>query len=515
MPDKPNILFVVSDQHNAKVLGHQGHPDVQTPHLDRMAGEGVRFENAITQNPICTPSRVSFLSGQYCHNHGYYGLSGGNPHGLPNIFGHFRRAGYATAAMGKIHCPEYWVEDECDVFHETCGCSVGGRSKAYAQFLRSRGKEHLEDHGSLPELGDDGRQSMEGRPSPLDFEEAQEGWLADQCVAFMRRAAESDQPFLAHISLPRPHQCTSPSQPFWDLYEDRDLWLPPNADYGLEGKAPHLRRSAERWRTGEWTRFDPPTFEAGRRRKLRGYLGAVSQVDAAVGQMLEFIRQQGLEQETIVVYGADHGDYACEHGIMEKAPGICADAITRVPFIWRSPGRFEAGHVAEEIVELVDLPTTLCGLAGLEPMETGDGRDLSHLLAGGTGDVHRLGVTEFAWSKSMRMGSWRYVHYPREMFPSEYPEGFGELYNLSDDPWEMQNLYFSSAQRDRVEEMRSELLNWLITTTRPGTVLQANAGGNARLRPGRQRRERYLTVVNDDGKMNPAILREMAGANYL
>jgi arylsulfatase A-like enzyme len=97
MITKPNILFILSDQLNAKCLGHAGHPQVQTPHLDRMAAEGVRCANAITQNPICTPSRVSFISGQYCHNHGYYGLGGPNPGGLPSMFGHFRRHGYLTA----------------------------------------------------------------------------------------------------------------------------------------------------------------------------------------------------------------------------------------------------------------------------------------------------------------------------------------------------------------------------------------------------------------------------------
>jgi choline-sulfatase len=74
MPRPPNVLFIISDQHSAKVLGHAGHPDVKTPSLDRLAAEGVRFETCIAQNPICTPSRVSFLSGRYCHNHGYYGL---------------------------------------------------------------------------------------------------------------------------------------------------------------------------------------------------------------------------------------------------------------------------------------------------------------------------------------------------------------------------------------------------------------------------------------------------------
>lgn len=91
MADRPNVLFLLSDQHSAKFLGCVGHRDVRTPNLDRLGGEGVRFDNAIAQNPICTPSRVSWLSGQYCHNHGYYSNSGPNPGGLPTILGHFRR----------------------------------------------------------------------------------------------------------------------------------------------------------------------------------------------------------------------------------------------------------------------------------------------------------------------------------------------------------------------------------------------------------------------------------------
>ena len=98
MAERPNILFVISDQHNAKVLGHAGDPNVRTPNLDRLAGQGVRFDCAIAQNPICTPSRMSFLSGQYCHNHGYYGLSGPNPRGLPTLLGRLRRGGWRSAA---------------------------------------------------------------------------------------------------------------------------------------------------------------------------------------------------------------------------------------------------------------------------------------------------------------------------------------------------------------------------------------------------------------------------------
>ena len=246
--------------------------------------------------------------------------------------------------------------------------------------------EDLEDHILLPEFGERGRQTVDSRPSPLRFDESQEGWLADTAIATMRTAVERQQPFLLHVSFPRPHQCTTPCQEFWDLYDAQQISLPPNADYDLEaaGKAPHMIASARRWRESDWQLFEPKTFEAGRRRKLHGYLGAVSQVDAAVGKLLDYLRASGLAEDTIVVYTSDHGDYAAEHGIMEKAPGICSDAITRVPLIWWAPGRIEAGACVSDVVELVDISSTLCALAGVEAMETGDGRDLS-ALAGGRG----------------------------------------------------------------------------------------------------------------------------------
>ncbi|MCY3915581.1 MAG: sulfatase-like hydrolase/transferase [Chloroflexi bacterium] len=517
---QPNILFIVADQHNAKALGHQGHPDARTPNLDRMAREGCRFNKAITQNPICTPSRLSFLSGQYPHNHGYYSLSGPNPGGLPNIFGHFRAAGYFTAAMGKIHCPEYWVEDDCDVFHESNSWQAGsivGRSAEYTRFLRERGVEQLEDHILLPEFGERGRQSLEGRPSPLAFDESQEGWLANTAIATMSQAAERMQPFLLHVSFPRPHQCTTPCQEFWNLYDQDTLTLPPNADYDLAAakKAPHLIASARRWRESEWQLFEPKTFEAGRRRKLHGYLGAVSQVDAALGQLLDYLRQTGQADNSIVIYTSDHGDYATEHGIMEKAPGICSDAITRVPLIWWAPGSIQPGGAADEVVELVDISNTLCALAGIAPMETSDGRDLSALLKGEADEQERIGLTEFAWSKSIRKGPYRLVHYPGQMFPAEYPDGFGELYDLAHDPWEMRNLYFDADYETVVDELRSDLLEWLITSTRPRTVSGVNSArfDTPALNP--QRVQRYQTVVNLDGMINPALIGAAKNKNYL
>jgi arylsulfatase A-like enzyme len=253
--------------------------------------------------------------------------------------------------------------------------------------------------------------------------------------------------------------------------------------------------------------FDPPGFEAGRMRKLQGYLGSVSQVDHAVGEMMGFLDQAGLAENTIVIYSADHGDYACQHGIMEKAPGICSDAITRIPMIWRVPGRTPQGHLSASLVEAVDVAPTLCSLAGLPPMPTVDGCDIASLLEGDDRPVRSVAVTEFPWSKSVRKGPWRLVWYPREFFAEEYPDGFGELYNLDDDPWEMRNRWFDDDVRDIRADLEQELTQWLVTTTRPTTILT-----RARLE-GEYVTERYGNDVLTDGSVPPDYIAERVRGN--
>ena len=359
----------------------------------------------------------------------------------------------------------------------------------------------------MPDLGDRGRQSMEGRPSPLTFEESQEGWIAQETIRCIESAQEVDRPFLAFASLPRPHQCTSLSEPFWSWYENEELVLPPNIDYDISLKAPHFRQTVERWRKGDWTLIEPRIFQTGRLRKLHGYLGAVSQVDHAVGQMVGFLERSGLRQNTIVIYTSDHGDYAVEHDIMEKAPGICADAITRIPMIWSWPDHFQSGHASQQLVELVDVSISLCQLADIEPLETSDGKNISHLLQEQEQAVREIAVTEFAWSKSIHKGQYRLVIYPRAMFLET--EGFGELYDLDADPWEMNNLYFEPNSIDLVRVMEKDLLEWLVTTTRPATVHGVEIKSSHQT----QRRNKYTT--NLDGKVHPDQLGHVRTKNYL
>lgn len=464
-----NVLEIIADQHQAACLGCAGHPQVLSPHIDRLAREGVRFTAAYTQNPICTPSRTSILSGQYCHNHGYYGLSGPRPEALPSFLSHFRAHGYRTAGIGQLHTPNdprNWLEDHVDLFADSFESVAGvARDTAYYDQIRAHGLLEVEDfrfgYELHPEL------CLEGMPSKLPFELSQEGHAVQTAMEFMDECG--DQPFCVQVSLERPHQVFYPAQRFWDLYPE-DLTLPATINQDPSGRPPHFQAAFaafHQWQGG----LEPHGFEAAARRLWRGYLACITHTDHAVGLLLDYLDRKGLAENTLVIYHADHGGYSGTHGIQEKAPGICSDAVCRIPFLWRVPGHTVAGHVCPHLVENVDVAPTLTTLCWLPPMETTDGRDLSGLLAGGDTPVREVAVTELPWSKALRWGPWRFVHYQPEMFGGQ---DTGELYHLERDPNETQNLYHDPAHRDTVHACRRLLLEWLIRTTRVRSVWPPN-----------------------------------------
>ena len=450
-------------------MGCEGHPQVLTPAMDRLSREGVRFTSAYTQNPICTPSRVSIFSGQYCHNHGYYGLSGPRPVALPSFLSHFRAHGYRTAGIGNLHTPDDprdWLEDHVDLFDDTFSSVDGVHQKSrWYDDLKARGLFEAEDFRfgeAHPEY------FMEGMPSKLDFDDSQEGWCVRGAIRFMEECG--DRPFCMQVSLERPHQVFYPSRRFWDLYPD-DLALPPTLHQDPSGRPPHFRAAFDAFRRVR-SPIEPRGFEEVARRLWRGYLACITQVDHALGLLLGYLDRTGLADRTVVVYHADHGGYSGTYGIQEKAPGICSEAVCRVPFLWRLPGAAPElrGAVCRELVESVDLAPTISALCGLPAMESVDGRDLTGLLRGAREAVRDVAVTEHPWSKALRWKQWRFVHYQPGMFGAE---DVGELYDLSGDPTESRNLYHDGSHQGVVQECRRRLLEWLIGTSRVATVWPA------------------------------------------
>jgi arylsulfatase A-like enzyme len=213
--------------------------------------------------------------------------------------------------------------------------------------------------------------------------------------------------------------------------------------------------------------IEPRTFEAGSRRVWRGYLACITHVDHAVGRLLDYLDSSGLAANTVVIYHADHGGYSGVHGIIEKAPGICSEAVCRIPFLWRAPGVTTAGAISRALVENVDIAPTIASLCGLPPIETADGKDITPLLLGDNEPLRDVAVTEHPWSKALRWKQWRFVHYQPEMFEGR---DVGELYDLNRDPDESQNLYTDPVHQVTVNQCRRMLLEWLIRTTRIKTM---------------------------------------------
>ena len=464
-----NVVEIISDQHQARCMGCEGHAQAITPNMDRLAREGVRFTHAYTQSPICTPSRVSVLSGQYCHNHGYYALGGPQPKTLPNFVGHFRQHGYRTAAIGKLHLPHDptdWIFDDCDLWADCHRmphqADRGSRRSAYADYLRELGLLDKEDSSVMRDCPPGWRQQQcYARPSLLPFEHCVEGWCVQRAIGFLE--TYRDQPFYMQVSLPRPHTAHTPDQQFWDMY-DQDLELPETFYADPSGRPPHFQEMVRLMRRTSASRGESPEFVA--KRVWRGYLACITHVDHAVGLLLENLDRLGLAEETIVIYHADHGAYHMSHGIQEKAPGISSELICRIPFLWRVPGVSRASHVCGELVENVDIAPTITSLCGLPPMTSYDGFDLSDLLRGNDRALRQVAVTEHQWSRALRFGPWRFVHYQPKMFNGR---SIGELYNLQEDRDEATNLYYDPRHQDIVHQCRRLLLEWLIDTHRPVT----------------------------------------------
>jgi len=432
-----------SDQFNARCLSNAGHPDVLTPHLDRLANEGVRFENAYTQNPVCTPSRISFLSGLYPSTHGYYGLYGREPEQkMTSMFAYFREQGYRTGALGKLHTPRYWIEKDCQFVYD--------EFIEHPKYLEGAGLYEANDNRPF-------RGNRNGETSDIPLEHSCEVVLAQQTIRFLRNQGEpadrgeDEAPWFAWVSFSRPHSPLTPSEPFASQYSAENVTLPPSAQPEV------IASQLDRIRLVPGTKQAPKPGEV--EKMLAAYLGLVSQVDYGIGLILEELAARGELENTLIVFSADHGDYAGEHGLWSKYGGISTRAITRIPFIVRQPGNVSAGQVCEEIIEAVDLFPTLCALANLPMPDQVQGLSFASLLGDDPQPARDSALTENAHRKALATKNWRYV--------ANIGNQPDELYDQINDPWEINNLINDPEYAEVAHQLLRQLLSRVTQARRP------------------------------------------------
>lgn len=413
----PNLVLILSDNHRADAMGCAGHPFVRTPHLDRLAREGVRFTNAFCTTPLCSPARASFLTGLYGWRHGVHNNTTASRWDDAHVtFLELlrRQAGYATAFIGKWHMP------------------VSGlpRLRGVDRFVTFVANDGQGKYFDCP-LVVDGREE-ESRRSYLTEE------LTDRAIAFVEGAG--DGPFCLYLSHKAAHYPWSPAPDLAGIYDGEPVRLP-------EG--------ASRWAgfvDGQiWGGFDRPIPSA-----YRSYMETITSLDREIGRLLAAIEGRGLDTRTIVVYASDNGFLFGEHGKVELRWPF--EEVLRIPLIVRDPRTREAsGRHAAQMALNIDVAPTMLAWAGLEVPAVMQGVSLVPALRDPQAPGRRAWLVENWREFPYRTPSYQGVRTDRWLYVEYEPPFPPTLHDLRADPGQHTDLLGRPELRERTRELAQTL----------------------------------------------------------
>ncbi len=433
MPKQPNILVVMSDQHSRRYTAPYGHPFVQTPNMQRLADEGVTFENAYCNSPICAPSRASFMTGQHVPDIGAWD-NAAILHGDETTWAHLlNAAGYETVLCGKMH---FQGADQMHGFKRRILSDVHGN--AGPGLTADWSEWHPENAPS------DMTMFTEAGPGEDRFSAYDEIATA-QASTYIRGQEQSDQPWALVVGLITPHYPFVARPKYWDMYypEHADL---PEVPAHFDDIHPHKRR------IGEWFSFtDVPDELIARCRAA--YYGLITYTDDCLGEILEAVDESGQANDTVVVYTSDHGDGAGEHGMWQKHTFY--ENSVGVPLQIRWPGEIPPNGRISQPVSLVDLTQTIVDAAGSEAPDYWAGESLLPLAGGGGEEGDGLVINDFtavggkAACRMVRVGNLKYNYYHGE------PE---ELFDLATDPNEVTNQSGNPIYAEALANLREQAM---------------------------------------------------------
>jgi choline-sulfatase len=441
MADRPNILILMADQLTARALKAYGGRVARTPNIDVLAKEGVVFDSFYCNSPLCAPSRFSFMAGQLPSKIGAYDNAAEFPAQVPTFAHYLRAAGYQTALSGKMH---FCGPDQLHGFEERLTTDIYpadfGWTPDWRRFEDRPGWYHTLD--SVTQAGPCTRTNQ------IDFDD-DVVYAARQKLFDIARGKDR-RPFFMVVSLTHPHDPYVIPHEYWARYRDEEIDMPRVGN--LKG---HEDPHSTRLRHVIGLEQTNPTV-AQIRAARRAYYGSVSYVDDQVGQLVTALQQAQLDQNTVIMLLADHGDMLGERGLWYKMNFY--EPACRIPLIVHAPGRFTAHRVAGS-ASLLDLLPTIAALAnsGSEPDYAApiDSRSLLPALEGGM--VRNEVVGEYLAEGAIapvvmiRRGQFKFVHSPVD------PD---QLYDLSSDPDERINLAAADSgdvAAARVTEFREEV----------------------------------------------------------
>lgn len=415
---RPNIVFFMTDDQRWDGMSCAGNPVLKTPNMDRIAAEGIRFENMFVTTSLCGPSRASFLTGKYVHNHGVRRNGGELSMDQKTFPELLKEAGYETAFIGKWH-----------------NTDLGrGRGFDYTFGFKGQGRYHN------PVISENFGPEKEYEGHVTDI-------LTDHAIKFLEK--DHAQPFCLLLWFKAPHRSWLPAKRFENLYEDMKMPEPSTFHDDYEGRPEAVKNTD--MRIGDFE--DVPDLDTF----LRNYYRTLAGVDENVGRVLDTLDKRGLTKDTVVIYTGDNGFFLGEHHFFDKR--LMYEPSIRVPLLVRYPEMIREGTINPEMVLNVDVAPTILDLAGISSPADVDGRSAKSLLEGKSIPWRKDFLYEYyeypavhsvRKNRGIRTRRWKYIHY------FEDPEEF-ELYDIQNDPEEMKNLYGNPAFDDTVAQLRERM----------------------------------------------------------
>ena len=468
--EKPNIIFIVSDQHRVGLTKRSGYPLDTSPAQDALAASGIAFDRAYCSTPLCMPSRVTMLTGRWPEAHRV------RTNHMPeaaffekDLYQVAKDQGYKTALIGKNHT--YLDPKTLDHWRNynhgggPHGPNEPQMHRDYDEWLRK-----LDYNLSL-------------EPTPFPVEAQLPYRIVNDSIEFMKKMG--DQPFILQVGIPEPHDPEQVPKPYWDMFPPEQV---PARCAGPEALDKLGYRA--QWLYG--LEQDVSPLEANWRRYKSNYLGSLRMIDDQLARLMDYLRQSDLVKNTIVIFTADHGEFLMDYGLARKGIGL-PECLTRIPMVWAGWHVKPSPAAAKAHVSLADMMPTLCEVMGAEIPRGVQGRSLWPLLEGrefsedefrsmyvdvGVGGLYYTEadkvpysvsekrpqgiepffdelnkVTQSGLQKMVRMGDWKLIF---DMM------GYGQLYHLPSDPCELKNLYGEPSVAKEQARLMEELMMWTI-----------------------------------------------------
>lgn len=442
---KPNVLLITTDSQRWDSLSCMGSSFCKSPNLDRLASEGVLFEQGHTSSPVCMPARCSLITGLHTPVHGCIENGVERHTHFPTLPDVLKENGYYNIMVGKTHFGP--VPNSFDIQHIVTEKMINA-SDCYAAHLNQHGYNRVSHY-----------------PNPVPEDLFMEAFLVDKTIAEIKKCVDDRiEPFFAYCSMVSPHEPIDPPGKWATLYEEMNL---PAINY-LEGEISELPEQMKKILGFKGYNSNQPLssdvalenlFEAkgaiyheGIKEKVdelrKLYYGLAAYCDAQIGRLIDYLDESGLRENTLVIFSSDHGLQLFDHGFNDKHNYY--DSTWRVPFIMSMPGTLPSNE-KRDFALWNDIPTTILGAAGV-PSKIMQGFDLFTALKEGQQSPRRCAVATLYKSAALATNRWKLTYF--------FDEATGQLFDRKQDPMERENLYHNKDYAEIRDRLLQAVLTW-------------------------------------------------------